>query len=135
MILPLTLLASATGARTWIGIAAVSRRPTTYVVAASELIYDKLPCVPPRVAPISLFGRVAAGAVVGLIVGAKAERSRVGLALAGGVIAFAGAQITYRMRRALSSRMPAPAAAFVEDGIVIAAAAIGAARLRGNQPR
>ena len=132
MILPLTLLASATGARTWIGIAAVSRRPATKAAAVSELIYDKVPRVPQRVAPVSLLGRVAAGAIVGLIVGARTGRSRVGSALAGGVIAFAGAHATYRMRRALGTRMPATAAALLEDGIVIGAAAIGAARLRAD---
>jgi hypothetical protein len=39
------------------------------------------------------------------------------------------------MRRALCERMPAMAAAFVEDGIVLATAATGAALLRGRASR
>jgi uncharacterized membrane protein len=105
------------------------------LAAAGELIYDKVPSVPKRVAPSSLIGRVAAGAVLGALVAARTGQNRAGPAIAGGLIAFASAHLTYRMRRALCERMPAMAAAFVEDGIVLGAAATGAALLRGRTSR
>ena len=42
-LLPLTLLASASGARTWAGIAALEPRTVVPVFAAAELVLDKLP--------------------------------------------------------------------------------------------
>jgi uncharacterized membrane protein len=131
-LIPLALLASATGARTWSGIAAVSGRTPTRLAATGELIYDKMPSVESRVAPRSLVVRVAAGAVVGAVVAGRTGQSRVGSAIVGGLIAFASAYLTYRMRRALSERMPATAAAFVEDGVVLGTAATGAALLRSR---
>jgi uncharacterized membrane protein len=131
-LIPLTLLASATGARTFSGLAAISRRPPTKMFAAGELIFDKVPSVPSRLAPSSLIGRVAAGAIVGAIVGHRTGNNRVGSALVGGAIAFASAHLTYRMRRALGEHMPATAAAIVEDGVVVGAATTGATLLRRN---
>ena len=65
-----------------------------------------------------------------MVVGARTGHNRVGAAVVGGLIAFASAHLTYRMRRALTARMPAMAAAFVEDGIVAGAARAGAGLLR-----
>lgn len=129
-LIPLALLASATGARTFSGVAALSRRTPARLAATGELIYDKVPSAGSRLERRALAGRVAAGAVVGAVVGDRTGSSRVGSAILGGLIAFASARLTYRMRRALSERMPAVAAAVVEDAIVIGAAATGAALLR-----
>jgi uncharacterized membrane protein len=93
-LIPLALLASATGARTWTGLAAVSSRTPTRLAAAGELIYDKVPSVPRRVAPSSLIGRVAAGAVLGAIVAGRTGQNRAGSAIVGGLIAFASAHLT-----------------------------------------
>jgi uncharacterized membrane protein len=101
--------------------------------AGIELIYDKVPTAPNRVAPALLVGRVAAGAIVGAAVGSRTGRNRAGFALAGGLIAFASAHATYRMRRALSRRLPALSAALVEDAIVIGAVVAGAALLRHDR--
>lgn len=131
-LIPLALLASASGARTWAGVAALSRRGPTRLLAAGEMVYDKVPTVPSRVAPSSLIGRVAAGALVGAVVGHRTGRSRTGSAIVGGLIAFASAHLSYRMRRALAERMPATAAALVEDGIVVGAAMTGARLLRSD---
>ena len=128
--MPLALLATASGARTWAGVAAVSRRTPAKLFAAGEFIYDKVPTVPSRVAPASLVGRIAAGALVGATVGSRAGRNRAGSAILGGLVAFASAQATYRMRRALGRRLPAMAAALVEDAIVVGAAWTGAELLR-----
>ena len=127
---PLALLAAASGARTWAGVAALSRHTPTRLFAAGELVYDKVPTVPSRVAAPLLLGRIAAGALVGATVGSRVGRSRAGSAILGGLVAFASAHATYRMRRALGRRLPAMAAALVEDAIVVGAAWAGAALLR-----
>jgi uncharacterized membrane protein len=128
--MPLALLAAASGARTWAGVAAISRRTPTKLFAAGEFIYDKVPTVPSRVAPPLLVGRIAAGALVGATVGRRTGRNRAGWAILGGLVAFASAHATYRMRRALGRRLPAMAAALVEDAIVAGAAVAGAELLR-----
>lgn len=128
--MPLALLAAASGARTSAGIAAISRRTPARLFAAGEFIYDKVPTVPSRVAPRLLVGRIAAGAVVGATVGRRAGRNRVGSAILGGLVAFASAHATYRMRRALGRRLPPIAAALVEDAIVVGAAWAGTELLR-----
>jgi uncharacterized membrane protein len=127
---PLALLAAASGARTWAGVAGISRRTPTKLFAAGEFIYDKVPTVPSRVAPPLLVGRIAAGALVGATVGRRTGRNRAGSAILGGLVAFASAHATYRMRRALGRRLPAMAAALVEDAIVAGAAVAGAELLR-----
>jgi uncharacterized membrane protein len=129
-LVPLALLAAASGARTWAGVAAISRRTPTKLFAAGEFIYDKVPTVPSRVAPPLLVGRIAAGALVGATVGRRTGRNRAGSAILGGLVAFASAHATYRMRRALGRRLPAMAAALVEDAIVVGAAVAGAELLR-----
>ena len=128
--MPLALLAAASGARTWAGVAAISRRTPTKLFAAGEFIYDKVPTVPSRIAPPLLLGRIAAGALVGATVGRRTGRNRAGSAILGGLVAFASAHATYRMRRALGRRLPAMAAALVEDAIVAGAAVAGAELLR-----
>jgi uncharacterized membrane protein len=129
-LVPLALLAAASGARTWAGVAAISRRTPTKLFAAGEFIYDKVPTVPSRVAPPLLVGRIAAGALVGATVGRRTGRNRAGSAILGGLVAFASAHATYRMRRALGRRLPAMAAALVEDAMVAGAAVAGAELLR-----
>ncbi len=130
---PLALLASASGARTWAGVAAVSGRAPARLCAAGELIYDKVPNVPSRLARRGLVGRVVAGAVVGVVVARRTGRSRAGSALLGGLIALASAHLTYRMRAALSARMPATAAGLVEDGLAAGTAVVGARLLRSSR--
>lgn len=133
-LIPLTLLAAASGARTMSGVAAIAPGSAARLVALGELIADKMPNIPDRVAPAPLLGRVAAGAVVGVIAGARTGRNRGESAIIGGLIAFVSAHATYRMRRALSGRLPAVAAALVEDAIVVGAAVTGGAMLRSGRP-
>ena len=129
-LIPLALLSAASGARTFAGVAAVSRRSPVPMLAAGELIYDKVPTVPSRLEPALLFGRIAAGALVGVVVGGRTRRSRARSAVVGGLVAFASAHATYRMRRALSRRLPAVAAALIEDAFVVGAVVAGAALLQ-----
>jgi uncharacterized membrane protein len=128
-LIPLALLSAASGARTFAGVAAVSPRSPVPVLAAGELIYDKVPTVPSRLEPALLFGRIAAGALVGVVVGGRTRQSRARSAVVGGLVALASAHATYRLRRALSKRLPAVAAALIEDAFVVGAAVAGAALL------
>jgi uncharacterized membrane protein len=132
-LLPLTLLAAASGGRTMAGVAAISARTPPRLLAAAELIADKVPSVPNRVDPALIVGRIAAGALVGVAVAGRTGRNRSELALIGGLIAFASTHATYKLRRALSGRLPSVAAALVEDALVVGAAAVGAALLRADR--
>ena len=134
-LIPLTLLAAASGARTTAGIAAAFPRPATRVWALGELVLDKLPNIPDRIEPRLIGGRIAAGVLVGAMVGHRTRHNRVGAAVLGGLIAFASAHLTYKMRRVLGHRLPAFRAALVEDALVVGAAAAGAAMLRTDRPR
>ena len=131
-LIPLVLLAAASGARTSAGIAAAVATTPTRLWALGELAFDKLPNVPDRIDSRLIAGRVAAGVFVGAMVGNRTGRSRAESAVLGGLIAFASAHATYRMRRALGERLPAFAAALAEDAIVLSAAAAGAAMLRSD---
>jgi len=111
------------------GLAAVSPRVPVKVLAGAELIADKLPSAPNRTDPAGLLGRIAAGALVGAAVGGRTGMSRGQSAVIGGLIAFASAHATFRLRRALMKRLPPIAAAVAEDAIVLTAAAAGAALL------
>jgi hypothetical protein len=134
-LIPLALLSAASGARTFAGVAAISGRSPARFAAAGELIYDKVPSVPSRLDSSSLLGRIAAGALVGALVAGRTGTSRRELAVLGGLIAFASATATYRLRHTLSERLPALAAGLVEDALVVSAAAGGAALLRRTSPR
>ena len=129
-LLPLTLLAAATGSRTWTGVAALEPRSVVPVLAAGELIIDKIPNVPNRIDGPSLLGRIAAGAVIGAVVAGRTGANRGESAIVGGLIAFASAHATYRLRRMLGERLPRLAAGLVEDAVAVGAAAAGAALLR-----
>jgi uncharacterized membrane protein len=129
-LVPLTLLAAASGARTMTGVAAIAPGSATKLLAVGELIADKLPNIPNRVDPALLLGRIAAGTLVGAMVGNRTGRNRGTSAIIGGLIAFASAHATYRLRRALSERLPPVTAALVEDTVVLGAAVAGGAMLR-----
>ena len=133
-LIPLTLLAAASGARTMSGVAAIAPGSAARLVALGELIADKVSSIPDRVDRAPLLGRVAAGAVVGAMIGGRTGRNRGESAIIGGLVAFASAHATYRMRRALSERLPAVVAALVEDAIVVGAAVTGGAMLRSIRP-
>jgi uncharacterized membrane protein len=144
----LALLASASGARAITGIAAVtwarSRSETgprilsrfdrqlakaATAMAAFELMADKAPHIPDRVDAGPLLGRVLAGAAVGASVARLKGADRQSSAVAGALIAFASAHVSFRLRRELASHMPAFAAGLVEDALIIGIAAAGAALL------
>ena len=155
---PIALLAAASGARSMTGIAAVARvrasaesgnrdrglgprivgrfdrtiANTATALAVFEMMADKAPHIPDRINPGPLFGRVVAGVIVGAGVAQLTGVDRRVPAIAGAVTAFVGAQLSFRMRRALAESMPGFAAGLVEDAIVIGIGAAGAALLRSS---
>ncbi len=133
-LIPVALLAAASGARATSGVAALVPNGATKTLALGELVADKLPTIPDRIEPRALAGRVAAGALVGAIVANRTGGNRRTSAIVGALVAFASAHASYRMRRALSELMPPTAAAVVEDAMVVAMAAAGAAMLDGREP-
>jgi len=103
------------------------------VVAAAEMVADKLPSTPNRIAPGVMLGRLLSGALVG----AAWYRSRHGSALGGGVlgglVAVASTVVSYALRTGISDKSGVPVAlvGVGEDALVLAG---GAALLRGQQP-
>ena len=80
----------------------------TKFLAAGEIIGDKLPFTPSRVAPGPLFGRVLSGGLSGAaLCAAEGKRTEVGAALSI-VGAFAGAYGFYHLRRTLGQKWPIP---------------------------
>ena len=103
------------------------------VLAAGELVADKLPATPDRTAPPVLLGRLLSGALVG----AAWYRARHGSALRGGllggVVAVVSTFISYELRTRISKQTDTPVAlvGVGEDALVLAG---GAALLSGQQP-
>ena len=103
------------------------------VMAAGEMVMDKLPTTPDRTAPPVLLGRLLSGALVG----AAWYKSRHGSALSGGLlgglVAVAATFVSYALRTGISKQTDTPVAlvGVGEDALV---AAGGAALLRGVQP-
>jgi uncharacterized membrane protein len=139
-------LATISGARMFLGPALAVRRTsagrglriTATLLAAWELVFDKIPGVPARTSPPSLAGRAAAGALVGVLGRRHHGRGRaLGAALVGAAAAMAGAFATLRERRALTrafggKRLSSALAGAVEDLTLLAIgrAALGPAPAR-----
>ena len=125
-------MAAATGARTMVGVTAASRLRSAQLanVAAAfallELLGDKIPGIPNRTDVGPMLGRVAAGAFIGASVARATGRDRIAGALVGSLFAFAGAQLSFRLRRSLSHVLPSIVAAAIEDVAVVATARRGA---------
>jgi uncharacterized membrane protein len=133
---PAAILGGVSGVRTFTAPAVLALRgrlgrgPIARAVpllAAGELIGDKLPFIPPRSDPPSLLGRVASGtAVGGLVAGPRG-------AGAGAAGAAATTYASERLRAALGERLPIsdPLLGLAEDALVIAVAT-GAAAAAGR---
>jgi uncharacterized membrane protein len=102
------------------------------LLSAGEVIGDKIPGIPARVAPPALGGRIAAGALVGASVAAVGGRQRLRGALIGGAAAAVAAVLTYRTRRWLGSHAGIPdwMIAVAEDAIVLKVATAASAGVR-----
>jgi uncharacterized membrane protein len=102
------------------------------VLAAGEMVGDKLPNAPNRTAPPVLLGRLLSGALVG----AAWYRSRQGSAISGGVLgglaAVAATFVSYALRTGISKQAEVPVGlvGVGEDAVVVAG---GAALLRAQK--
>ncbi len=94
-------------------------------LAVGELVGDKLPFMPSRLAAEGLVARMASGALCGTAVvassGPRKRRSLAAGAAVGAASAVAGAFAGYHLRRWLGRRLnvPDPAIAVVEDMVAI----------------
>ncbi|UJR79890.1 DUF4126 family protein [Sandaracinus amylolyticus] len=89
----------------------------------AELIADKMPGVPSRLALPSIAGRCVTGALSGATAFAADRRSMLAGALIGGAAAYAGAVITHRFRVGRDpSDSPHRVRGLVEDAFVVGGA-------------
>jgi uncharacterized membrane protein len=95
------------------------------LMAAGEMVADKMPGMPNRTEPSVLLGRLLSGALVG----AAVYKSREGSALAGGLVGGAGAVaatfLSYALRMGISEKAKASVAAVGvgEDALVLSSGA------------
>jgi uncharacterized membrane protein len=103
--------------------------PLATLAAGGELIGDKLPFTPSRLAPAPLLGRLASGSAAGAAIADAAGRSAIAGAALGAVGAGIGSVVGYYARRSLSAAtgIASPIAGVVEDliGIGLGQLAIG----------
>ncbi|HUH13130.1 MAG TPA: hypothetical protein VMK65_08465, partial [Longimicrobiales bacterium] len=94
------------------------------LLAAGEMIADKLPWIPARTDPLPLLGRAALGAMAGAVVGRRAGSGTLLPAAMGAAAAVAVASMaTALRRRADEMGVPDMALGLLEDGAVLAAGA------------
>ena len=93
------------------------------LLAAGEMIGDKLPGVPARISPIALAGRGLSGALVGATLFASQRDNPWRGAAVGSLSALAGAYATYHLRKQLteSTLVPDPIWGGIEDICVVKA--------------
>lgn len=99
--------------------------------AIAEALADKMPDMPSRLEPASLFGRAAIGALLGAAAAELADDDRLPPALAGAAGAVAGAYAAFHARRWVTdhTELPDPVVALTEDAIVFGAGKLLAQRL------
>ncbi len=128
------VLGTVTGARTFLAPAALALRGrlgtaakfTVPVLAAGEVVGDKLPMAPPRVEGPGLVGRVVSGAVSGRVSGG-ARGARVGAAFA-----LAATYPSQSLRAQIVKRTPVPdIACAVPEGLI----GIALAGVASTEPR
>src|SRR3954471_21766459 len=124
-VMPIAMMAGATGARTMVALSAAARTRAPQLarvataLSALELLGDKLPGIPNRTDLGPMLGRVAAGAFIGDPIARATDPDRLTGAVLGAAFAFVGAHYTFRLRRALTRALPAVAAGAVEDAAII----------------
>ncbi len=95
--------------------------PALRLLAAGEMVADKLPFMPDRTSPPILAGRALIGAAAGVVVASAYGRSRALGAVLAAAAAVAGSFGGLALRRTLGERLglPDPLVALAEDAAVI----------------
>jgi len=130
------VLGVATGGRSVAGIAALSRgrgtlgplsatpaRAAVTFAQLGEVVADKLPATPSRLALPALSVRVVAGKASGFLLARSEQRPYAVAAVLGAVGALAGSHAGARWRAVADQHLPDWAGAVVEDAVVVALAA------------
>jgi uncharacterized membrane protein len=101
---------------------------TAALLAAGELIADKLPFMPNRTDAPSLIARFVSGAICGMAVAGRSRRNaRIMSGIVGGTAAIAAAYAGYQYRKHV--KLPAPVAAVLEDVVAVSAGTAVVSRL------
>jgi uncharacterized membrane protein len=112
------------------------RKPSTAtalkVLVAGEVVADKLPMTPDRIAPPVLLGRLLSGALVGATWYKSRHGSAIGGGLLGAAVAVAATFVSYALRTGASEKSGLPIAlvGVGEDALVLAG---GTALLSGQR--
>jgi uncharacterized membrane protein len=90
-------------------------------LALAELVVDKLPSTPDRIAPFPLAARAVSGAVVGAAVCSARGKDPGPGAVVGALAAIGAAFVGFALRRALTrdAKVPGLLAALVEDALTV----------------
>ena len=91
------------------------------LVAFLELIGDKLPGIPARIAPLPLGGRALSGAIAGFVIARRSGRRPALLTALGAASAVAGALGTYWLRKSATARLSSSSArtGLFEDAVML----------------
>ncbi len=90
------------------------------VLAAGELLGDKMPSAPDRIVTPGIAARLVTGALAGMALAPRRERRRA--AVAGAVSSVGSAMITFHARKAAMRRFGQMQTGLVEDAIAVAGA-------------
>jgi uncharacterized membrane protein len=127
------MLGWATGGRNATGPAALALtapaarpalRAAFAAAALGELVVDKLPGTPARVAPAPLVGRLVTGAVVAAVLAHREVRPALPAALVGAAAAAAGSVAGWAWRTRTAGAVPPWSGAVAEDALVLTLAAL-----------
>lgn len=133
-------LGAASGLRSQIGVTAVvlrsdPSRPSIFrrqwtkrffvAAAAAELVVDKLPSTPSRLAPPGLAARLALGALAAGLFAQTRNAPWLPCAAVGGLSAAVAAKLGHDVRAQLAQHAPDTAIAVVEDALALGLAAAG----------
>lgn len=103
-----------------------------WLCAIGEMVVDKLPFTPSRIAPGPLTGRVIIGGIVAGTLFESEGRSPVGGTLLGGVVSGAQCFAGYSVRMALNRRLPNPVSGLVGDVAALGLSLSAVARRNGR---
>jgi len=94
---------------------------SSYILAAGEMVADKLPGTPDRINPVPLTGRALMGALSGAVIYTLARRNPFTGALIAGAAAVASTYTMYYLRKEIKATTNAPdlVLGLAEDAIVI----------------